>query len=92
METESAAAAFAALGQPTRLALIQILQSAGAEGLAAWALVTGSRGGAAYDIDGLCLAASRIGDLLLTRGLMLVEVNPLIVRRAGCVAVDAVVA
>ena len=35
METESAAAAFAALGQPTRLALIQNLQSAGPEGLPA---------------------------------------------------------
>ena len=35
METESAAAAFAALGQPTRLALIQNLQGAGPEGLAA---------------------------------------------------------
>ncbi|MCA3299707.1 MAG: winged helix-turn-helix transcriptional regulator, partial [Roseomonas sp.] len=35
METESAATAFAALGQPTRLALIQNLQSAGPEGLPA---------------------------------------------------------
>jgi protein-tyrosine-phosphatase len=35
MEAESAAAAFAALGQPTRLALIQNLQGAGPEGLAA---------------------------------------------------------
>ena len=35
METESAAAAFAALGQPTRLALIQNLQSAGPDGLPA---------------------------------------------------------
>lgn len=35
METESAAAAFAALGQPTRLALIQNLQGAGPEGLPA---------------------------------------------------------
>ena len=35
METESAAAAFAALGQPTRLALIQNLQEAGPEGLPA---------------------------------------------------------
>jgi arsenate reductase len=35
METEHAAATFAALGQPTRLALIQNLQSAGPEGLPA---------------------------------------------------------
>ena len=35
METESADAAFAALGQPTRLALIQNLQGAGPDGLPA---------------------------------------------------------
>ena len=35
METEHAAATFAALGQPTRLALIHNLQSAGPEGLPA---------------------------------------------------------
>lgn len=55
-------------------------------------LLTGARGGVAYDVDALCEAASRIGDLLLSEGLSLIEVNPLIVGRAGCVAVDAVVA
>ena len=62
------------------------------EGLRAHALLVGARGGAEYDIDGLCLVASRIGDLLLFEGLSLVEVNPLIVRHADCLAVDAVVA
>jgi len=61
------------------------------EGLRAWALLAGARGGAAYDVEGLCRAAGRIGDLLLAEGLTLVEVNPLIVNESGCVAVDAVV-
>ena len=61
------------------------------EGLRAWALLAGARGGAAYDVEGLCRAAGRIGDLLLAEGLTLVEVNPLVVNESGCVAVDAVV-
>lgn len=61
------------------------------EGLRAHALLVGARGTSAYDVDGLCLAASRIGDLLLSEGLSLIEVNPLIVGLEGCVAVDAVV-
>ena len=62
------------------------------EGLRAHSLLVGERGGAAYDLDGLCGAASRIGDLLLSEGLSLIEVNPLIVGHADCVAVDAVMA
>ena len=62
------------------------------EGLRAYAVLAGGRGRAAYDMDGLCLAASRIGDLLLSEGLSLIEVNPLIVGHADCVAVDAVMA
>ena len=61
------------------------------EGLRAHALLVGARGTSAYDIDDLCLVASRIGDLLLSEGLSLIEVNPLIVGHEGCVAVDAVV-
>jgi succinyl-CoA synthetase beta subunit len=61
------------------------------EGLRAWALLEGARGRAAYDVEGLCEAAGRIGDLLLAEGLTLIEVNPLIVSESGCVAVDAVV-
>lgn len=62
------------------------------EGLRAYSVLAGSRGGSAYDIEGLCLAASRVGELLVAEGLSLIEVNPLIVGRTGCVAVDAVVA
>lgn len=62
------------------------------EGLRAWALLAGARGGAAYDVDALCEAASRVGDLLLSQGLSLVEVNPLVVGHEGCAAVDAVIA
>jgi acetate---CoA ligase (ADP-forming) len=59
--------------------------------LRAWSLLAGARGGAAYDIEGLGRTASRIGDLLLAERLSLIEVNPLIVRRGSCVAVDAVI-
>lgn len=62
------------------------------EGLRGHALLAGARGGVAYDVDALCLAASRIGDLLLAEGLSLIEVNPLIVGHEDCVAVDAVMA
>jgi acyl-CoA synthetase (NDP forming) len=61
------------------------------EGLRGMAVLRGARGGAAYDINGLCLAASRIGEALLGEGLALIEVNPIIVGEVGCVAVDAVV-
>ena len=61
------------------------------EGLQAYALLAGARGGAPYDMQGACEAASRIAGLLLSEGLSLVEVNPLIVGRTGCVAVDAVI-
>jgi len=60
--------------------------------LRGFALLAGARGGAAYDVDVLCDAASRIGDALLGEGLCLIEVNPIIVGESGCVAVDAVVA
>ena len=60
--------------------------------LRGFALLAGARGGAAYDVDALCDAASRIGDALLGEGLCLIEVNPIIVGESGCVAVDAVVA
>lgn len=59
--------------------------------LRAFPALKGARGAAAYDIDALCVAASRVGDALLAEGLSLIEVNPLIVSTMGCVAVDAVV-
>lgn len=62
------------------------------EGLRAHAMLVGARGGAAYDVEALCRAASRIGNALLAEDLSLIEVNPLIVSNADCVAVDAVMA
>ena len=59
--------------------------------LRAYPVLAGGRGGAAYAVDALCDAASRIGDGLLAEGLSLIEANPLIVTASGCVAVDAVV-
>jgi acyl-CoA synthetase (NDP forming) len=59
--------------------------------LRAYPVLAGGRGGAAYAVDALCDAASRIGDGLLAEGLSLIEVNPLIVTASGCVAVDTVV-
>jgi succinyl-CoA synthetase beta subunit len=59
--------------------------------LRAYPVLAGGRGGAAYAVDALCDAASRIGEGLLAEGLSLIEVNPLIVSASGCVAVDAVV-
>ena len=61
------------------------------QGLRAWPLLVGARGGSPYDVEALCLSASRIGDVLLSEGLSLIEVNPLIVGDNGCVAVDAVI-
>jgi acetyl-CoA synthetase len=55
-------------------------------------VIAGSRGNQTYDIEALCVTASRIGDVLLAEGLSLIEVNPVIVSESGCVAVDAVIA
>jgi acetyl-CoA synthetase len=60
------------------------------EGLRARAVLAGARGGATYDMEGLCLTASRVGQLLLDEGLTLIEINPVIVGRAGAVVADAV--
>jgi len=62
------------------------------ETLRGYALLGGGRGGEPVAMDALCQAASRIGDALLTEGLDLIEVNPLIVSASECIAVDAVVA
>jgi hypothetical protein len=59
--------------------------------LRAYPVLAGGRGGAAYDVDALCDAASRIAGALLAEGLSLIEVNPLIVSASDCIAVDAVV-
>lgn len=60
------------------------------EGLRGRVVLAGARGGATYDIDGLCVTASRVGQVLLDEGLTLIEINPVIVGRSGAVVVDAV--
>ena len=52
-------------------------------------LLGGGRGGEAFDVDAAADLAARLGDLLLERGLELIELNPVVVHRHGCVAVDA---
>jgi acetate---CoA ligase (ADP-forming) len=52
-------------------------------------LLTGGRGGDPYDVEAAAALAARLGDLLLERGLRLIELNPVIVQPRGCVAVDA---
>jgi len=60
------------------------------EGLRGRAVLAGARGGATYDMDGLCLVASRVGQVLLDEGFTLIEINPMIVGRNGAVVADAV--
>ena len=52
-------------------------------------LLSGVRGGEALDVGAAADLAARLGDLLLERGLELIELNPVVVHRHGCVAVDA---
>jgi len=53
-------------------------------------LLSGGRGGEPFDIDAVADLTARLGALLLERGLLLIELNPVVVHRHGCVAVDAV--
>jgi acetate---CoA ligase (ADP-forming) len=53
-------------------------------------LVTGGRGRPALDVAALTRLAAGVGDLLLERGLSLLELNPVFVYEEGAVAVDAV--
>ena len=52
-------------------------------------LLTGLRGRPALDIAAAARLASRTGDLLIEHGLMLLELNPVLVYAEGAVAVDA---
>jgi acetate---CoA ligase (ADP-forming) len=52
-------------------------------------LLAGARGGEPFDVDAAAELAARLGDLLLERNLRLIELNPVVVHRRGCVAVDA---
>jgi acetyl-CoA synthetase len=58
-------------------------------GLRGAALLTGGRGTEPIDLAAVAQAAVRVGELLLDEGLELVELNPLIARADGCMAVDA---
>ena len=52
-------------------------------------LLTGARGRTPLDIGAAARLASRTGDLLIEHGLMLLELNPVLVYAEGAVAVDA---
>ena len=52
-------------------------------------LLRGGRGGEPFDVDAAAELAARLGDLLLECNLRLIELNPVVVHRRGCVAVDA---
>jgi hypothetical protein len=52
-------------------------------------LLGGGRGAEPFDVDAAAELAARLGDLLLERNLRLIELNPVVVHRRGCVAVDA---
>jgi acetyl-CoA synthetase len=59
-------------------------------GLRAAPILRGSRGGRPLDLFAAAELGSRLGDLLLEEGLDLIEVNPALLGRHGCVAVDAI--
>jgi hypothetical protein len=52
--------------------------------------LTGARGAGAVDVDAAAALAAGVGSLLLDSGLDLLELNPVVVHRKGCVAVDAI--
>jgi acetate---CoA ligase (ADP-forming) len=54
-------------------------------------LLTGGRGRPPLDVPSVAALASGVGDLLMDRGLSLIELNPVLVYEHGAVAVDAVV-
>ena len=49
----------------------------------------GGRGGTPVDLDAVASLAARVGSLLPEAGLDLIELNPVVVHREGCVALDA---
>ena len=53
-------------------------------------LLTGARGALPVDLAALAALAARAGDVLLAEGLTLLELNPVIARPEGAIAVDAV--
>jgi acyl-CoA synthetase (NDP forming) len=55
-------------------------------------LLTGARGRPPVDIPAAAALAAGVGDVLIDRGLSLIELNPVLVSERGAVAVDAVAA
>ena len=53
-------------------------------------LLTGARGREAVDLGAVAELCSRVGELLLANGLALVELNPVVARPDGALAVDAI--
>jgi acyl-CoA synthetase (NDP forming) len=58
--------------------------------LRGFGVLAGARGGAAVDLGALTMLAARAGQVLLDEDLVLLELNPVIVRSDGAVVVDAV--
>ncbi len=54
------------------------------------AALTGGRGGEPVDLGALAGLAARAGELLIERGLALLELNPVLARADGAIALDAV--
>jgi acyl-CoA synthetase (NDP forming) len=54
------------------------------------AQLTGERGGDPVDVAAAAKLASALGALLLESGLALLELNPVVVHREGCLALDAI--
>jgi acetyl-CoA synthetase len=52
-------------------------------------LLTGGRGSEPLDVSAAAELAARAGELLLEQELELLELNPVVVHRSGCVALDA---
>lgn len=68
----------------------QVLEAA--KGLRLWPLLDGYRGRPKADMGALAALAVRLGDLMLAdESLEEIEINPVMVREAGAVAVDALV-
>lgn len=63
---------------------------AAVRGLRGAAVLDGARGGEPVDIGALARLASRAGRVLLDEGLDLLELNPVVARADGAVALDAV--
>jgi acetate---CoA ligase (ADP-forming) len=54
-------------------------------------VLTGGRGRPAVDVGAACELALRVGELLLERGLELIELNPVFVSQSGAIVADATV-